>query len=183
VAKATIKELEEKLKNSQRLIELQKDDISRLHKELEDTRNNLGVVSSLEFKSVITELDTNKKLYKLLEQNKDREIELLRKEMDSLKQTSTEIKTERNSRGAGRKEFQDYRTVKNIFKSYTNGESLQSIANKLNESDIKTKAGGKWAKSSVRFILLNHSYVEKEVIDEKTFELITELMKNRNYPK
>ncbi len=104
-------------------------------------------------------------------------VDTLINQVEELQNKSTEIKTEHNSRGAGRKEFQDHITVQNIFKAYANGESLQSIANKLNESDIKTKAGGKWAKSSVRFILLNHSYVDKNVIDEETFSNITEQMK------
>ncbi len=115
-----------------------------------------------------------------MEQNKDREISLLKKEIAFLKQNRSEIKAEHNSRGAGRKEFQDYKTVQHIFDLYTNGDSLQEIANKLNDLNIKTRIGGTWAKSSVRFILLNKAYLEKGIIDEKTFSLISERMRRKN---
>ncbi|WP_196008055.1 recombinase family protein [Clostridium tyrobutyricum] len=180
----TIKEMQEKLNNAQKTIEMQIDEISRLNKELDNTRNNVGVVSSAEFKSVITELETKENLYKLLEEQKNKEIEKLKTKVDLLnaelkKNKSTVINSEHNSRGAGRKEFQDYDTVKTIYKSYSEGKSLQNIADALNKANIKTKKGGSWAKSSIRFILLNNVYVEKRIIDEEMFNLITERMKRK----
>ena len=183
MARVTIKELEERLKNAQNLIDMQIDEISRLNKELDDTRNGLNVVSSAEFKGVISELENYKLLYKILKQQKEKEISSLKNKVDVLidkiKEVSSEIKIEHNSRGAGRKEFQDYETVQHIFNLYANGESLQGVANKLNEYDIKTRAGGTWSKSSVRFILLNKSYVEKGIIDKDTFINVTERMKSK----
>lgn len=184
MARVTIKEMQERLKKAQEIIEMQIDEISRLNKELDNTRNNEGVVSSAEFKSVITELDTNKKLYRVLKEQKNKEIDQLKAKVDLLnaellkKNESTVIKAEHNSRGAGRKEFQDYDTVKKIYKSYSEGKSLQNIADALNEANIKTKKGGSWAKSSVRFILMNSVYVEKDIIDKEMFSKITERMKS-----
>lgn len=184
MARVTIKEMQERLKKAQKIIEMQIDEISRLNKELDNTRNNEGVVSSAEFKIVITELDTNKKLYRVLEEQKNKEIDQLKAKVDLLnaellnKNESTVIKAEHNSRGAGRKEFQDYDTVKKIYKSYSEGKSLQNIADALNEANIKTKKGGSWAKSSVRFILMNSVYVEKDIIDKEMFSRITERMKS-----
>jgi|GEM_PF-2592026 len=176
MARVTIKELEERLKNAQNLIDMQIDEISRLNKELDDTRNGLNVVSSAEFKGVISELENYKLLYKILKQQKEKEISSLKTKVDVL---IDKIKAEHNSRGAGRKEFQDYETVMHIFNLYANGESLQGVANKLNEYDIKTRAGGTWAKSSVRFILLNKSYVEKGIIDKDTFSNVAKRMKSK----
>jgi hypothetical protein len=182
MSKMTINELQEKLERANNIIVMQAAEISNLHKKLEATKKGLDIVSSSEFKSVITELESNKTLYKVLEQQKDKEILRLKNKIDYLidkiqENSSSEIKTEHNSRGAGRKEFQDYATVKRIYDLYKSSESLQDIANILNKEYVKTKSGGTWSKSSVRFILLNHTYVTKGVIDEETFNLISERMK------
>lgn len=184
--KVTIKELQEKLKQSQSIIDAQLSEISRLDKELEDTKIGLNVVSRSEFNSVVTELENKKELYKKLEEIKDRETSRLKERVDTLinqlrasETERSESKTEYNDRGAGRKEFQNYDVVRKIYSLYVNGESLQGVANRLNEADIRTKTGGSWAKSSVRFILLNHSYVEKGIIDKITFNKVTERMKKQ----
>ena len=54
---------------------------------------------------------------------------------------------------------------------YAQGKNYQEIADKLNSEEIPTKAGGAWAKSSVRFILYNESYVKKGVLTEKEYNL------------
>ncbi len=184
--RVTIKELEEKVSQANRIIDLQQKAIEKLTNELEETRKGLNVVSNDEFKGVLSDLENTRERYRVLEEQKNKDTARLKEKVDmlitkieELEKNSSEIKTEHNSRGAGRKEFQDYETVKNIFNLYADGESLQGIANKLNESNIKTRVGGAWAKSSVRFILLNKSYVEKGIIDEEMFSNITERMKRK----
>ncbi|MCH4201092.1 recombinase family protein, partial [Clostridium tyrobutyricum] len=70
-------------------------------------------------------------------------------------------------------------TVKTIYKSYSEGKSLQNIADALNKANIKTKKGGSWAKSSIRFILLNNIYVEKGIINKDAFSNIAERMRRK----
>jgi len=76
-----------------------------------------------------------------------------------------------NERKAGRKQYQDTDTIRRIFLMYAQGKSHQQIADKLNHEGVPTKAGGTWAKSSVRFIFNNKSYVEKGVLSEKEYNL------------
>ena len=76
-----------------------------------------------------------------------------------------------NEREAGRKHFNDKDTIRRIFRLYAQGKSFQQIADKLNGDKVPTKAGGTWAKSSVRFIFNNISYVETGVLSEKEYNL------------
>lgn len=76
-----------------------------------------------------------------------------------------------NERDAGRKQYQNKDIIKRIFCLYARGKSYQQIADKLNCEKVLTKAGGTWAKSSIRFILHNKSYIEKGVLSEKEYNL------------
>lgn len=76
-----------------------------------------------------------------------------------------------NERKAGRKEYQDKEIIRRIYRMYAQGKNYQEIADKLNSEEVPTKAGGTWAKSSVRFILYNESYVRKGVLTEKEYNL------------
>ena len=76
-----------------------------------------------------------------------------------------------NERKAGRKEYQNIDVIRRIFVMYAQGKNYQEIADKLNSEEVPTKAGGAWAKSSVRFILYNESYVKKGVLTEKEYNL------------
>jgi chromosome segregation ATPase len=164
----TINEIEERLEKTEKIIDMQSDEISRLHKELDDTMNELNVVSSLE--------QQNNKVISMLETK----VELLIKQNKANQKKISEMKTEDNSTGAGEKELQDYDTVKRIFNLFSNGENLQSIANSLNEGKVKISNGGTWTKASVRFILLNHTYVEKGVINERMFGFIAKHVKKNH---
>lgn len=158
----TIKELQEKL-------EIAENTIEKLKSELEFTRAQLKTREE-----VYT--DEIKYLKDTIESN-NFDINIKNKLL------GIGIRAEHNSRGAGRKEFQDYDTVKRIYDLYKNSESLQDIANILNKENIRTKSGGTWSKSSVRFILLNHTYVTKGVIDEEMFNLIGKYMKGTRKDK
>lgn len=76
-----------------------------------------------------------------------------------------------NERKAGRKEYQDKNIIRRIYRMYAQGKNYQEIADKLNSEGVPTKAGGTWAKSSVRFILYNETYVKKGVLSEKEYNL------------
>lgn len=49
-------------------------------------------------------------------------------------------------------------TIKDIFGSFVNGQSMASIAAGLNSGHVKTATGGKWYASTVRYILQNGFY-------------------------
>ena len=74
-----------------------------------------------------------------------------------------------NDRNAGRKYFQDNDTVRRIFILYSSGKSFQQIANILNSEGIPTRMGGRWTKSSVRYIYNNESYLKEGVLTEREF--------------
>ena len=76
-----------------------------------------------------------------------------------------------NERKAGRKEYQDKDVIRRIYSMYAQAKGYQEIADKLNSEGVLTKAGGTWAKSSVRFILNNESYVKKGVLSKKEYNL------------
>ena len=76
-----------------------------------------------------------------------------------------------NEREAGRKQYSDKDTIRRIFRLYAQGKSFQQIADKLNGDKVQTKAGGTWAKSSVRFIFNNITYVQKGVLSDKEYNL------------
>jgi regulator of replication initiation timing len=199
MAKLTVSELQEKLDQAKSIISKQYDEITRINKELEDTRKGLNVVSRAEFDGVIAELERVREMYSSLEKMHEKEkarkhpnktLEndnwVLRCENEQLKRRVGEleqqgraaIKTEPiNARGAGRKEYQDIAVIHSVFSMYMQGQSLQGIADTLNQQGIPTKAGGTWAKSSVRFILLNESYVKKGIVDELEFRSVAAQMK------
>ena len=200
MARITISYLEEEIERYKNLINLHVEDINRLNKELESTKNKMGVVGCAEFNGVVTELNNINTRYKVLNQLYEREKsknhansylrdkncglrleneQLQNKILDLENQASSVIDIELNntSKKAGRKEYQDINIILRIFSFYAEGLSLQNIADRLNKEGILTKAGGTWAKSSIRFILLNESYLEKGIIDKASFSLITERMK------
>jgi hypothetical protein len=185
MAKPTTAELQQKLEQANKIIDSQMTDISRLRKEIEETRSGMNVVSRSEFDSLVIDLENMQEKYKALERIYLREKERLQKRIDDLLtriNERPEISTTVNARGAGRKEYQDIDIIKRIYSMYLEGNSLRVIAEKLNKEKIPTKAGRTWAKSSVRFILLNKTYVRKGIIDEKTFSLITERMAGKIHP-
>ena len=48
--------------------------------------------------------------------------------------------------------------VQRIFQLRDEGESLRSIANRLNNDDVDTKSGGQWHASTVKYVLDNPKY-------------------------
>lgn len=81
-----------------------------------------------------------------------------------------------NERNAGRKAYSNEKVIQKIYNPYLEGCSLQDVANELNRSGIKTKRSKEWAKSSVRFILLNTKNVSNGFIDEDIFSRTVKLL-------
>lgn len=48
--------------------------------------------------------------------------------------------------------------VQRIFQLRDEGESLRSIAERLNNDDVDTKSGGQWHASTVKYVLDNPKY-------------------------
>jgi len=98
--------------------------------------------------------------------------------------------------------IKEARVVKNIFKYYDSGFSLQQIANLLNSKRIKCVKRKNWTAMSVRFILKNPKYTgdyvanfksrdqkfiiknnNPQIIDINTFERVQEEIRNRSKNK
>jgi hypothetical protein len=78
---------------------------------------------------------------------------------------------------AGQKSFDNEDIIKKIFESYESGKSLGIISEQLNNNNIKTKRGGKWYKSTVKFILENKEYVKMGYVSEYKFKKINDKLK------
>ena len=53
---------------------------------------------------------------------------------------------------------EEAKTIKEIFQKYYEGETYEKIVKYLNEKDVHTKRGGKWAKPTIHAILKNPVY-------------------------
>jgi len=95
----------------------------------------------------------------------------LKLKVAELQELSSELQKQkkRNERNAGRKHFQDTDTVRRIFILYSRGKSFQQIADILNNEGIRTKTGGRWAKSSIRYIYYNEAYLTEGVLTHREF--------------
>lgn len=70
-------------------------------------------------------------------------------------------------------------TVRMIFCDYLNGMSKVGIAQKLNELGIKTKRGGTWHESMVKYLLENEKYTG-DMLLQKTF-VLDHITKRKRY--
>lgn len=179
--KVTKADLEIDLNRKRELIELQAQQIMALQQELEDTHNQLGVVSRSEFDFAIAAHENQKFLYSTLNNLYEKEkakyyaqIKLNVEQRESFDQIIAELKTENeslctrlnqpieraeikkehNSRGAGRKPYENVEVIQRILSLHSTGVSYQLIADALNTDQLYTKSGKPWAKSSIRLILL-----------------------------
>lgn len=164
--KITISELKDELERTRKIVEYQNDNISELNKKIEEMQHDKNVVDISDFMRL-------KQDYELLE-NKY-------KELSRLYEHEKAKKKEKDSRGAGRKEYTNYPVIKRIYSLYLDDHlSLKEIADTLNAEQIPTKRGGTWSKSSVRFILLNQKYNLDGIISDKDYKLISERLKRIN---
>jgi len=80
---------------------------------------------------------------------------------------------------AGQKSFDNVDIIQKIFQSYESGKSLGTIASQLNNNNVKTKRGGKWHKSTVKYILDNKEYVNLGYITKSKYEKIQNLLRSK----
>lgn len=109
----------------------------------------------------------------LLQELEDKKIGLLKfkNEIEKLKLSSYNK--------AGQKVFDNKDIVEKIFESYLNKKSLSTIAEQLNTNNVQTKRGGKWYKSTVKYILENKEYVINGYVSETQFNTVQELLKSK----
>lgn len=109
----------------------------------------------------------NKSEYNILA-DENHQLKIRISELEELTSSLQEQK-KHNEHNAGRKHFQDNDTVRRIFILYSRNKSFQQIADILNSEGILTKAGGRWAKSSVHYIYNNESYLKEGVLTDREF--------------
>lgn len=78
---------------------------------------------------------------------------------------------------AGQKPLNDKEIITKIISMYLNGNSLLKIANEMTAKGYKTKRGGNWHKSTVKFILQNEQYVHMGYVNEEEFQLVQKKLK------
>lgn len=61
-------------------------------------------------------------------------------------------------------------TVARMFEAFAAGESLRGLADRMRESGIPTRRGGKWNPSSIRTMLTNPRYAGRAVYQGKTID-------------
>lgn len=176
MARVTIKELQKQIENLKSLNEFHISENIRLNKEIADLRSKGNMVPKKELDILVEQIEYEKQMtteYKRLYED-------LRNKYDKLRESSSVIK---NARGAGRKAFSDIEVIQSIYRLYLQGNSLKTIADELNSTGSRTKRGGTWSKSSVRFILLNEKNVLSGFIDEDTFSRAVKLLNDNRKTK
>ena len=176
MARVTIKELQKQIENLKSLNEFHIVENIRLNKEIVNLKDKGNMVSKKEFDILVEQIKYEKQMtaeYKRLYED-------LRGKYDNLKESNLAAK---NARGAGRKAFNNVEVIQSIYRLYLQGKSLQEVADELNSLEIKTKRGGTWSKSSVRFILLNEKNVLSGFIDEDTFSRAVKLLNDNRKTK
>lgn len=102
-----------------------------------------------------------------------KKIRLIKEELSKIKKTSK----------AGQKPLAEADTIKYIYSTYIEGESLSTIAKNLNKSEHKTKRGGRWHKSTIKAIIENNSYVDMNYITADQYENALLILKNKKKSK
>jgi hypothetical protein len=122
-----------------------------------------------------------KKINDKLTKKHNSQNKMLLTKIDELEKRLERIEIKKlNERKAGRKAYSNKETIQMIYTLYLDGKSLQGIVDELKRSEIKTKSGKDWSKSSVRFILINDNNVSNCFVDEDTFNRTVKLL---NYNK
>jgi hypothetical protein len=127
--------------------------------------------------------------YELIPTELLKENELLRNEMhhitkksslfiEQLRDENEMLKTKQRKK-SGPQSIDDKDLVKLLYKEYLNGKSLGEISSILNSSDYKTKRGGKWQRSTIKWILNSHEYVGRGYISEEAYQSVQETLKKR----
>ncbi|WP_010243756.1 recombinase family protein [Acetivibrio cellulolyticus] len=81
------------------------------------------------------------------------------------------------NRSSGSKPLADESTIKFLYDSYIEGRSLREIADKLNSEGVETKRGGKWFKSTVKYMLTNKRYVKMGIVTIEQYYKVRDMLK------
>jgi transketolase len=187
----TKKMLEEKIEQLEKINKLNISEINRLNSEIDCLKQDKNVISKEDYVTLVKELEHQelqtkqyKKLFDDLKKKHSSQRDVL---LDRIKELEEQLKRAEikklNDRNAGRKAYSNEKVIQNIYSLYLEGNSLQAITNELNRSGIKTKRGKEWAKSSIRFILLNSKNVSNGFIDEDTFNSSVKLLNDNKKVK
>jgi predicted RNase H-like nuclease (RuvC/YqgF family) len=115
MGKVTIKELQERLQQQKELINMQQEDIIRLNKELEEAKQGMNVISLVEFNGVVKECENIELRYKVMERQKDKEIERLKAKINEFESKQINKCTIHNERGAGRKSLLTQEQLEKVY--------------------------------------------------------------------
>ncbi|AOT68344.1 recombinase family protein [Geosporobacter ferrireducens] len=114
-------------------------------------------------------------------------IERLRNYISELIKENAYLKKELNQALesiGGQKPLHDPETIKKIFDMYLEeNKSLQKITEELTKENIKTKRGGKWYRSTVKYILENTQYVNLGYITEDKLKRAQEKLRKNSRAK
>lgn len=176
MARVTIKELQKQIENLKSLNEFHITENIRLNKEITHLKNKENMVPKEELDILVKQIEHQKQMTAQYQ----RLYEDMKNKYDTLKENSLLPK---NARGAGRKAFNNVEVIQEIYELYLQGKSLQEVADELNSLEIKTKRGGTWSKSSVRFILLNKGNVSNGFVDKGTFNCAVKLLNDNKKVK
>ena len=61
--------------------------------------------------------------------------------------------------------------VQEIFKAKSDGDSLQRIADNLNNKGVKSSRGGDWTKQAISFVIKNPAYTGNHRINGVTHKI------------
>lgn len=183
MARVTIKVLQEEIETLKAINTYQKDQIKKLEAEIESFKNKGELVSKSEFDFLNKQIEDYKfianeyeKMYETLrgKYKKERDKNIVITKIFTDKLESLEIK--KNERNAGRKAYNNKDVIEVIYYLYLDGRSLQEVTDELNSTEVRTNRGKKWAKSTIRFLLLNSKNVDNGFISQDIFERTVRLM-------
>ncbi|MCY6485899.1 helix-turn-helix domain-containing protein [Clostridium aestuarii] len=137
--RVTKKDLEKKIEDRDKLIDMLSKQINKLQQEKEDILNNKGAVSKAEFQGAIKEIERLKINYKtvseLYDKSKEKNSTLINKCTELAKENKelkeNRIEKKHNERGAGRKSKLTDEQLQKIKMLYQNGKSYGSIAKEV----------------------------------------------------
>jgi DNA-binding NarL/FixJ family response regulator len=131
MGKVTIKELQERLQQQKELIDMQQEDIIRLNKELEEAKQGMNVISLVEFNGVVKQCENVELRYKVMERQKDKEIERLKDRINQFESKQIDKCTIHNERGAGRKSQLTPEQSEKVYSLHQQGLSYGKIATEV----------------------------------------------------
>ena len=94
--------------------------------------------------------------------------------LEENKKLKDKIKELEEYKPTGRKSFDDKNVIKDMFKLYEKGYSMNDIAEHFNSTGIKTKRGGEWSKSSISWIMKREKNIN--IVGTETYNRVLKLI-------